>query len=114
MLREKLSFRHRIERRIVRKVITTAIADGYSLNVDNGGEVLELPNFTRNFKEVFNAMFAADEDVLILKKDGRTTSFVRFIYGNSGWDVVNDYGTSLKFMDEINTYCDHLGEIYED
>lgn len=31
-----------------------------------------------------------------LDKGQHARSFVRFIYGNSGWDVVNDYGMSLE------------------
>ena len=36
-------------------------------------------------------------------------SFVFFVYGNEGWEVVNDYGVSLEAaMAPINKWCEAL------
>jgi hypothetical protein len=88
--------RQRVERTIVRRVILDVLAAGYSINVNNGGDTEELPAPSRSAKEVLGAMFATDDEYLILYQNGKRIGWVWFVYGNGGWDVVSDYSTNLE------------------
>ena len=81
-----------VERRIVRALVTHALKEGYELSVHDGEE--EHP-WTRDYDAVIDAIMNTDEDTLRLRKDGKN-SFVFFVYGNSGWDVICDYSVSLE------------------
>lgn len=85
-----------VERQIARRVVLDAIAAGYALNIDNGGEGVELPTPSIKVKEVLGAMFAADDDRLMFYKGGKYVGWVLFIYGNDGYDVVSDYTVNLE------------------
>jgi hypothetical protein len=96
-----------LEKRIARKVVRALLAAGYELSIDNGGETREIP-YTTDFKTVTGAMFATDDEHLLAR--GPSKSFVYFVYGNDGWDVINDYGLSLEpIMEPIEEYCRKLG-----
>lgn len=95
-----VKMRQRVEKIIARRVILDAIAAGFYLNVDNGGDEGELPKPSNKCKEVLNAMFATDDEHLVFYKlngkQMRKVGWVYFVYGNDGWDVVNDYTTNLN------------------
>jgi hypothetical protein len=41
--------------------------------------------------------------------DPRSNAWVRFVYGNGGWDVISDYTMSLEtVLAPINAYADSL------
>lgn len=84
-----------VEQLIARKCIEALLACGWSLDVNDGEETTV--RHSRDADDIFAAMFTTDEDYLIVHKGmGEETSFVWFIYGNSGWDVISDYGVSLE------------------
>jgi len=91
-----VKMRQMVEKRIARRVILDALAAGYTLNVNNGGDTHELPAPSDKVKVILGAMFAADEDYLIFYKEGKKVGWVWLIYGNSGWDVVSDYTCNLE------------------
>lgn len=88
--------RQEIERKIAIATIKDLLNSGHSISVNDGEEVT-LERSTDQ-TDILDAMFTTDEDYLIAHKDGELTSigWVRFIYGNDGWDVVNDYTTNLE------------------
>lgn len=88
--------RQKIEKTIVRRVIRDALNAGYLLNVDNGGDKEELPKPTNKYKEIDKVMYATDLEHLNLYKDGKHFGQVLFVYGNDGWDVINDYSSKLE------------------
>lgn len=104
--------RQNIERRIVRMVVRCLLADGYLLNVDNGGDGYEIP-WSADEKTVLAAMFATDEEHLVARKEGRvaTAGWVFFVYGgNDGWDVINDNTVNLEaVLAPITAYIDTKG-----
>src|SRR5258706_9223571 len=115
-----LERRIQLEKRIARRVVRDLLAAGYVITVNNGGDKNEIP-YSQDFSEITKAMFATDEEHLLVAKWGQDvdtgkryldeTSFVFFVYGNDGWDVVNDYGTNLEpVMEPINRWCDRLQE----
>jgi hypothetical protein len=97
--------RLRLERKIVRKIAQAMLAAGYSVSVDNGEERFEP---SRKLSEILDRCFSVDEEHLIAyRADGSRVGFVFLVYGNSGFDVVNDYSMALEeLMDPINEYAD--------
>lgn len=88
--------RLQVQRRIVRLVIRDALAAGYALNVNNGGDTHELPKPSTKAKEVLAALFGTEDDSLLYYKDGKRVGWVRLIYCNSGHEVIADYTTNLE------------------
>lgn len=102
-----LEHRIQLERRIVRRIVRGLLAAGYEITVNNGGDDNEIP-YSRSFAQITAALFATDDEHLIVRKDGHG-SFVYLVYGNSGWDVINDYGLSLEpVLASINEWTDKL------
>lgn len=100
-----------IEKRIAKRVITDALAAGYSLSV-NDGEDTTLHS-SRDMDAILAAMRSTDEDRLLFHIDHRehapAIGWVRFIYGNDGPDVINDYTTNLEaVLAGANALADRL------
>lgn len=106
-----VALRRRAERSIARKCIGALLRAGYEISV-NDGEETTLKN-SRERKAIFEAMFSTDEDYLLVHSAGAETHFawVRFIYGNDGFDVIADYTTNLEsVLAPVNAYCNRLAE----
>jgi hypothetical protein len=43
-------------------------------------------------------MFKTDQEHIRVFRDNEQIGWVFFVYGNDGWDVVNDYTTNLEFI----------------
>ena len=86
-----LQERQAIERRIIERLVTDAIAAGFSVSVDDGGETTV--DRSRNLDEIMAAVMTTDEDHIFFHQEGRKTAFgwARLIYGNDGWDVIADH-----------------------
>ena len=104
--------RQKIERQIARKTAKDLIAAGYSVAVFDGEEIaLEA---STDVRAIMAAMFSTDEDYLFAmtpSEDGKMkrAGWVRFIYGNTGFDVINDYTTNLETaLTETNALADRL------
>ncbi len=92
-----ISDRIAIERSIVEKVAKALIGAGYQLTVNDGEEdVLE---YSTDVSAVLAAMFSTDEDYLKATQAGPAghSGWVRFIYGNGGYDVINDHTIGEEF-----------------
>ena len=92
------------EKIIAKRCINDLLKAGYSISVNDGEETTLRRSTDR--KAIFAAMDTTDEDWLCVHKvdqpvapgdDDTRQSFgwVRFIYGNDGWDVIDDYTTNL-------------------
>ena len=97
-----------IERRVVTRTVDALLAAGFELNLENGGDDYELPDFTRDHKVFLDALFAADEDRIFARRPGKLgRGWVYCVYGNDGWDVISDYTTSLEtVLAPINAWTD--------
>jgi hypothetical protein len=105
--------RMRIERRIVKATIKEALAAGYEVTVCDGEE-FPLQRST-DAAAILKAMFSTDEDGLWLYKPGaeKRDGLVYFVYGNDGWDVINDYTVTLEGMlKPVQVLCDQLEARY--
>ena len=112
--------RIRIEKKVMRRCLTDLIAAGYKVSIYSG-ECYEIVNSVK-VNAIMPLTFLTDEDVVYVSKEdapvtydedrdvtraGPFDSFVHFIYGNSGWDVINDYGTSLEdIMKPVMDYAE--------
>jgi hypothetical protein len=90
-----VKMRQAVEKSISKKVVNALLTAGFAISVDNGGDDYELAHST-NGVDIVKAMFLADEDRLYAEKDGKTFGWVYLIYGNDGWDVINDYTVNLE------------------
>lgn len=87
----ELSLRFNIEGQIVRKLIEDAISQNYVIEVNDGEEDVYKG---RDVALALAACFSTDEDYLLIYPQHPGTGrigWVRLIYGNSGWDVMNDW-----------------------
>lgn len=97
MITEKqLAKRIATEKRIITLTVRTLIAAGFELTVNNGDDE-ELPSHSRKAKEVLAVMHETDDEYLIARKPGSERNFgwVRFVYGNDGWDAICDHTCNL-------------------
>lgn len=84
-----------IERRICRKMIRTLRRDGYRLRVNSGEEWETRADANEN--ELMRALFNLDDAWLVVRdRDNKKCGWIRLIFGNDGYDVVNDYTTNLE------------------
>lgn len=107
-----VKLRQHIERRIARRCIADLLDAGYTITINDGEEDVYTGT---DRKAALAAMFTTDEDYIVAKKsvgkDHFRISWVRFIYGNSGWDVINDYTTNLE---EVLTKTQALADKIEE
>lgn len=102
----RICARLRMERRIVRKIAQAMLAAGFSVSVNDGEEIPV--DRSRKLSEIMDGCFSVDEEWLIAYREDRSrVGFVFLVYGNSGFDVVNDYSMELEeLMAPINDYAD--------
>jgi hypothetical protein len=99
----KVAARQRVERKICMATVDALLAAGYSLGVNDGEEVTIA--YSRDRAKIADALFTTDEDYLLIysraeEKDTTPNMWVRFVYGNDGWDVICDY-SHAKTLDPI-------------
>lgn len=106
-----------IEKKIAKAIIKTMRKAGYSISIFEGEDYSI--RRSKNKADILEAMFSTDEDRIDLyKKDAldgtvKRHGWIMMIYGNDGYDVVNDYTTNLEeLMKPINKLCDELQEKY--
>lgn len=109
--------RQEIERRIVRKVAEGLIAAGYAVTVDYGMDEPGIAEST-NIKAIMAEVMACDEEWLVAMKADESGQMKRagmvfLVYGNDGWDVINDYSVSLEpALQAANALADQLERQY--
>jgi len=117
--------RQRVERMIARRIVLDAVHAGYTVSVFDGEEITVMQS--TSVKDVMRALMTTDEDHLLFSRPGDaplTVTFtyraninaehgwVKLIYGNDGWDVVNDYTTNLEhIMKGASALADKWGEM---
>lgn len=97
-----------IEADILARTVRALIADGYLVSLNDGDETTVTDS--SNAEELIAAAFTTDEDRLYARKpDGGRQSWIWFVYGNSGYDVISDYTTDLEeVLRPILSYADTL------
>lgn len=103
-----IKMRKRVERIICRRFILDAIAAGCQVAVNNGEEETTP---SASLADILAAMFATDEEHLILYREGKRIGWAFMVYGNSGHDVISDYSVSIE---PIISGALRLADKYED
>lgn len=104
-----------VEQDIVTRTVDALLAAGYALQTD----IQEDPRPERPTKDraaILAEMMDVDDEFLGVYDQGESASltkgligWVRFVYGNDGWDVISDYTTNLEsVLAPINEYADTL------
>jgi len=117
--------RQQVEQKIARAVVDTLLAADFALGVYNGEEVVI--HHSRDRAAILAALFDTDEDYLnvytkgpqqkweeVDTTDDSPDHWVRFVYGNDGWDVISDY-CSAALLDQYigeGTAVDKLVESF--
>jgi hypothetical protein len=105
-----------IEIDVVTRTVDALLAAGWALATYDGEE--QRPAVPTTDRAVILAeLMEVDDEFLLAYKPrqnwdlpvGKSSAFVRFVYGNDGWDVINDYSVSLDpELEAVNTYADSL------
>lgn len=102
-----------VEAELVEKTVDALLAAGYLLRTD----IQEDPRPATPTAErdaILREMMDVDDEFLGAyktydKNDARPDGWVRFVYGNDGYDVVSDYTTNLEsVLAPVNAYADTL------
>jgi hypothetical protein len=103
--------RREIEFAIARQVILDLLAEGYSISLHDGEDIVVSSSTVCT--DILNAMFSVDEETLIVYSPEGDWRIVQFVYGNDGYDVVCDYDVSLeKTLKNSRKLADKLEKQY--
>lgn len=98
-----------VEHKIVKKTIKTLLAAGYLLSVNDGEGVTGL---TIDEATLYSHLFDLDDAYLeVFRRDAPSVrlGWVRFVFGNDGFDVISDYTTSLEeILKPVNEYANRF------
>ena len=89
-----------VEKTIVEKVVTDLLATGYAITLVYGDEDSDIKQCT-DAATILAGLHQCDEEVLLVYPATTHDRFnwvgwVKFIYGNDGYDVIADYTLSLE------------------
>lgn len=99
--------RRLIELGVVRKLVSHAIAEGHTITVYDGEE-WPVKRST-DIDLIIDHAFSTDESWLRVFAGTEYLGEVFLVYGNSGWDVINDYHVSLEgLLGPVNDYAEQL------
>lgn len=89
-----------IERLIARQFVAHAIARGWKVSVNNGGDWVVA--CSTDAGTILGAMFTADYDRLLVRDaDSDKVGTALFIYGNDGYDVIADHSVNNTKFDSM-------------
>jgi hypothetical protein len=94
-----------IEKKIVQRLIADALAQGFTLSVNDGEQTVLTRSTDADAIEA--AMFSTGEDYLCFAKEGKYVGVVQLVYGNDGYDVIADNHTSLeRALEGVTRYAE--------
>jgi hypothetical protein len=104
--------RLRIEEDIVKRTVGVFILAGYYLATDQSTQGMEWfpPIPTQDAKKILAELFEVDDEYLgVFKPADNRIGWVRFVYGNDGYDVISDYTVNLEeVLKPVNEYARSL------
>jgi hypothetical protein len=110
-----VKMRRMVEQEIVEAVVDDALKAGFDLQVYADGEDLTARSGDR--KVIVDMLMDLDDAFLKYREsatpDNEHVHWVRFVFGNDGWDVISDYLTSLDETDLLKR-ADAISKKYED
>lgn len=101
-----ICLRIKAEGQVARRLVEAALAKGWSVSVFDSEEWAV--KRSRDAKAIMEALFATDDDMLRFRDaNGEIMGNVYLVYGNAGYEVINDYSVSLEtFMKPIEAFMD--------
>jgi hypothetical protein len=103
-----VAIRESVERRVIRAAVQGLLAAGYEVSVYDEEDESER---AAKLNATMQKIMTTDEDYLFVYRPGATekTGWVRLVYGNDGWNVINDYTTNLEEeLKKANEVADKL------
>jgi hypothetical protein len=94
----ELQQRIALEKEIVGKLVDGFLSQGYKLGV-NDGEETTIQN-SNDRESLLSALFTTDTDYLLIYQNDKRAGWIFLVYGNDGYDVVNDYTVNLESIIE--------------
>lgn len=87
-----------IEKRILRSILLSLTREGFNLRIhDGGGWASELSN---DVKYLTSNCMSTDEDIICVYRPNQPPNtrhgWVHLVYGNDGFDVINDYAVIIE------------------
>lgn len=113
-----VKMRQMVEREIADQVVDSLLEAGYLLGVNDGEEITI--HHSTDAAKIKAALMTTDEDYIFVyvkgddPKDTRPQYWVRLVYGNDGWDVINDYTVHLDPVIGEGTKTEALIQKYGD
>jgi len=104
-----IATRIKIEKKIIRAIVNSALASNWSVSVYDGEEWTVKKSVSTT--EIIKATMTTDEDVLRFHDADGVVGSVFLVYGNCGWDVVADHSANERmeaFMEPITKLSNHL------
>lgn len=96
-----------LELRVLRKMCRSLCAAGYSLSVWDGEEWAIKRSTQPDI--VLAELRATDEEQVRVREGDKVIGTIYLVYGNSPWEVVSDYSTSLESaLAETTAYTDAM------
>jgi DNA-binding MarR family transcriptional regulator len=110
-----------LETSIVNKAVDILLKQGFKIRVHDGEDFCH--DWTTDPTTIQEALFSTDEDRLYATRDPeiknnkateeRVTGWLRFIYGNCGYDVLNDYTMNMApYISELEAHITKLEDRY--
>lgn len=104
-----------VEAEIVTRTVEALLKAGFALSTDQGEGAFVPAKPTTSREIILSALMQTDDEHLFAfavdapAKSGRHRGWVRFVYGNGGFDVISDYTTNLEsVLAPVNAYADTL------
>lgn len=86
-----------IDKKIVNFCVKSLLQQGCVLSVDDHDDDTLAVDSSTEASEIIDAMLAVDEVHLIVQTpNGGPKGWAFFVYGNDGYDVINDYTLNLE------------------
>lgn len=96
-----------VEYAIVKKTVDILLGAGFTLYCYHAnGEIIQIPSSSENSMA---ELFAHDEVRLYVRDGIRYVGWVFFVFGNNGYDVINDHTTNLGgILKPVDKYADQF------
>lgn len=95
-----------VEHEIVAMTVDALLAQGYALQTDIMDDPRPSDSPTKDRATILSEVMSTDDEFLgVFRRadDKEADGWVRFVYGNDGWDVISDYTTPfLKQEDYLS------------
>ncbi len=113
-LSTQVAKRQAIEKKIARRLIREALKAGLFISVHNGEELVI--KRSRSVTAILDVMFSVDEEKLFFYSSltSLRIGIVFLVYGNDGWDVINDYSVNATLdpiMAEVGKLQDRIADL---